>query len=258
MGDHGNRFGWLRKTSVGEIEDNNPFLFLSVPASLRRNTTYTDTLKQNAKKLMTHYDIYATLTEITNPSNPRIPDPLIKGSSLFHSLPQPRTCDRLRIPFEYCICKAKKQTLSKNNSIAIPAAKLMVARMNENLQESSETAECLPLTLDLKSSITVDEFEEKGNVKVYQVTYSTLPGGGQFWGYLTQLSSNGTLNILSEKFPRLNAYGPQSQCASKAKFASYCFCKNLLKQQQPSTTSIPKISKKQPSKFSTTILPKKL
>uniref|UniRef100_A0A914P4A4 Uncharacterized protein n=1 Tax=Panagrolaimus davidi TaxID=227884 RepID=A0A914P4A4_9BILA len=68
MGDHGNRFGWLRKTSVGEIEDNNPFLFLSVPASLRRNTTYTDTLKQNAKKLMTHYDIYATLTEITNVS----------------------------------------------------------------------------------------------------------------------------------------------------------------------------------------------
>jgi membrane-anchored protein YejM (alkaline phosphatase superfamily) len=104
MGDHGNRFGKVRQTNVGEIEDNNPCIFMSAPKNLRRNDTLIDNLRENSKELITHYDIYATMVEIANPSNPRTPDPLIKGSSLFRSLPQPRTCGRLRIPFEYCIC----------------------------------------------------------------------------------------------------------------------------------------------------------
>ena len=70
MGDHGLRFTGIRNTAIGELEDNNPFLFLSVPERLRRNTTLTETLKQNAKELLTHYDIYTTLTEIVKVWDP--------------------------------------------------------------------------------------------------------------------------------------------------------------------------------------------
>jgi hypothetical protein len=231
MGDHGNRFGKVRQTNVGEIEDNNPFLFMSVPKNLRRNDTLIDNLRENSKELITHYDIYATMVEIANPSNPRIPDPLIKGSSLFHSLPQPRTCDRLRIPFEYCICRSSKTRLPQNNEIAIPAAKLMVEQMNADLNKYPETAMlCSTLILDEKARIYVDRFDERGDVKIFKVTYSILPSNGKFWGMLSQdvNDKNGTLKILSDKFPRLNAYGPQAHCASQALFASYCFCKDLL------------------------------
>uniref|UniRef100_A0A914QE13 Uncharacterized protein n=1 Tax=Panagrolaimus davidi TaxID=227884 RepID=A0A914QE13_9BILA len=178
--------------------------------------------------LISQYDIYATLTEIAKPSNPRTPKPLIKGSSLFHPLPQPRTCDKLSIPFDYCICKPKTKTLPKNNSIAIPAAEAMVARMNFNLREFDETKDCVLLKLYSNSSIKVEEFIDKGNLKVYQITYTTFPGFGQFWGYVSKAENDDTINILSEKFPRLNLYAPQVGCASKAKYTPYCFCKNLL------------------------------
>uniref|UniRef100_A0A914YBI0 Sulfatase N-terminal domain-containing protein n=1 Tax=Panagrolaimus superbus TaxID=310955 RepID=A0A914YBI0_9BILA len=64
MGDHGLRFGQVRETHVGEIEDDNPFLFVSVPQHLRKNSTIMQQLKANSKELITHYDIYATLNEI--------------------------------------------------------------------------------------------------------------------------------------------------------------------------------------------------
>uniref|UniRef100_A0A914XTS4 Sulfatase N-terminal domain-containing protein n=1 Tax=Panagrolaimus superbus TaxID=310955 RepID=A0A914XTS4_9BILA len=69
MGDHGNRFSFMRYTDVGQTEDRNPFFFLSVPAHLRKNHSFIDTIKDNAQQLTTHYDIYATLNEIVTPSN---------------------------------------------------------------------------------------------------------------------------------------------------------------------------------------------
>uniref|UniRef100_A0A914QIG1 Uncharacterized protein n=1 Tax=Panagrolaimus davidi TaxID=227884 RepID=A0A914QIG1_9BILA len=230
---HGIRFGGLRNTDIGEIEDNNPFFFLSVPSNLRTNTKLTNTLKANSKMLITHYDIYATFLDIVKPKSPRISKPLIKGNSLFQPLPQPRTCDKLFIPFQYCICKPKTLILPKNNTIAFPAAEKMIAQMNSNLRESDETIDCVLLTLNTNTSIKVEEFIDKSNIKVYQITYSTLPGNGQFWGYISQMENNETLNILSEKFPRLNAYAPQAFCASTASFASYCFCKSLLNLPSP-------------------------
>ena len=69
MGDHGNRFGKVRETYVGEIEDNNPFLYLSVPQKVRQNPQLMETLRENAKQLVTHYDLYATMVEMTNVSS---------------------------------------------------------------------------------------------------------------------------------------------------------------------------------------------
>ncbi|GMT02940.1 hypothetical protein PENTCL1PPCAC_25114, partial [Pristionchus entomophagus] len=35
MGDHGRRWGNIRKTSIGQLEVNNPMMFVSVPRHLR-------------------------------------------------------------------------------------------------------------------------------------------------------------------------------------------------------------------------------
>ena len=68
MSDHGFRQGPIQATPVGQIEDNNPFLFLTVPKSLRRNCTFIQTLKDNSRQLISHFDIYATLVDIVNVS----------------------------------------------------------------------------------------------------------------------------------------------------------------------------------------------
>jgi hypothetical protein len=69
MGDHGNRFGRLRATPTGTIEDNNPAFFLVLPRRLRANQALRAILEENAKKLISHYDLYATLLEIVKVGN---------------------------------------------------------------------------------------------------------------------------------------------------------------------------------------------
>lgn len=64
MGDHGYRRGEIRRTSAGEFEDNNPLLLFAVPESLRTNEQLMNNLNDNSQKLISHYDIYATLIDI--------------------------------------------------------------------------------------------------------------------------------------------------------------------------------------------------
>ncbi|KAE9547140.1 hypothetical protein FO519_009648 [Halicephalobus sp. NKZ332] len=243
MGDHGNRFSNMRHTTVGEVEDNNPFLFFSLPQNIREDGKMMTQVRKNSKELITHYDLYATLSDIVNPENPRIPNPLIRGSSILKELSQPRTCDRLWIPFEYCSCQMRKTRLPKNSPVGIEAAEVMIKEMNRILEGEPDTKDkCAKLTLD-KSEVGVERFEEQSKTKMYKVTYNTKPGNGQFWGYMTQNPADGDqLRILSERFPRMNRYAEQAECASKAKYAAYCYCKNLLKESTStlmSTTALP-------------------
>ena len=245
MGDHGNRFGYLRKTPIGEVEDNNPFLFFSIPNSLREDAELTAQVKKNAKELITHYDIYATLADIVKvsfyvnnylliycfqPDNPRIPNHLIRGSSLLKPLRQPRTCDRLWIPFEYCSCQLKKSRLPKSSAVGIEAANIMIKEMNRVLKEDPDTRDkCAELSLN-ETRVNVQQFEEKSKIKMYKVSYVTVPGNGEFWGYMIQDPADGyQLRILSERFPRMNRYAEQATCAMTAKYAAYCYCKDLTK-----------------------------
>lgn len=67
MGDHGNRFNGYRKYDIGEMEDNNPFLFVILPENLRKSDIMHQ-LRNNSAELITHYDLYATMVSITNVS----------------------------------------------------------------------------------------------------------------------------------------------------------------------------------------------
>lgn len=64
LGDHGYRHGSIRQTQQGELEDNNPVAIVVVPERLRTNERLMSNLRQNARKLVTHYDTYATLHSI--------------------------------------------------------------------------------------------------------------------------------------------------------------------------------------------------
>ncbi|KAE9546445.1 hypothetical protein FO519_010343, partial [Halicephalobus sp. NKZ332] len=198
--------------------------------NVRKNEKLMAQVRKNSKELITHYDLYATLSDIVNPKNPRIPNPLIRGSSILKELSQPRTCDRLWIPFEYCSCQMRKTRLPKNSTVGIEAAEMMIKEMNRVLEKESDSkGKCAKLTLSEKG-VKTEIFEDKSIIKMYRVEYITEPGGGQFWGYVIQDPTDGNkLKFLSERFPRMNKYAEQVKCADKAKYASYCYCKDLLK-----------------------------
>uniref|UniRef100_A0A8R1DUG1 Uncharacterized protein n=1 Tax=Caenorhabditis japonica TaxID=281687 RepID=A0A8R1DUG1_CAEJA len=120
MGDHGFRVGEKRflESRIGTFEMHNPYLSISIPKYLRGgdNSTILETLKQNSKKLQTHFDTRATMLDILKFQPSRSfsdSDPLDipneKGHSLLRRQPSfLRTCGRLPIPVEYCICQIQK------------------------------------------------------------------------------------------------------------------------------------------------------
>nr|CDJ81263.1 Protein of unknown function DUF229 domain containing protein [Haemonchus contortus] len=59
MGDHGPKSEGIEKVPLGEYEQKNPFLMVSVPKRYR-NTPIYDQLKLKSTQLMTHYDLHAT------------------------------------------------------------------------------------------------------------------------------------------------------------------------------------------------------
>lgn len=65
MSDHGNNIDLIVDYPLGKLESNNPFLSIIVPGSLRSNTDLMEQLSANSKQLITHYDVYATLLELS-------------------------------------------------------------------------------------------------------------------------------------------------------------------------------------------------
>uniref|UniRef100_A0A7E4VI49 Sulfatase domain-containing protein n=1 Tax=Panagrellus redivivus TaxID=6233 RepID=A0A7E4VI49_PANRE len=185
MADHGVRFGLTRLTAAGEREDNNPFLMMSLPASLRGDDALQNTIRNNAKQLISHYDLYATFVDIVTPFRPKnssMPD--LHGSSLFKPLPQPRSCDRLRVPFEYCICDHPKSTLPDDAPPGRDAGDAAVTEMNKVINGRRDLKYvCSNLTLS-SAPVGVESFKAEGDLAIFKITYKVSPGEGQYSGHL--------------------------------------------------------------------------
>ncbi|KHJ96079.1 hypothetical protein OESDEN_03963 [Oesophagostomum dentatum] len=68
FGDHGPRYGKEASTWLGAKERNNPFLYITVPYSVRKTALYQQ-LRRNSEELVTHHDLYATLLDILRVSD---------------------------------------------------------------------------------------------------------------------------------------------------------------------------------------------
>uniref|UniRef100_A0A914DXJ3 Uncharacterized protein n=1 Tax=Acrobeloides nanus TaxID=290746 RepID=A0A914DXJ3_9BILA len=238
MSDHGHRFGSIRATKVGEVEDNNPFLYLVVPENKQNDKKFMEALQENSKSLVSHYDTYATFVEIANNStwkstkNLSQGETILHGSSFFHHLPNPRSCRSLRIPFEYCTCQFEKVPVVGPQEFISGIGEFMVSWLNKEIEKNNATKKCEVLNLDTRKEVKVQEFEPKSRLNIYQVTVKVNPSGGEFWGYAQKnfnISTNTTsYTMVSERMPRLNAYAGQSNCvSSNPRITPICYCKNL-------------------------------
>uniref|UniRef100_A0A7E4VDV6 Sulfatase domain-containing protein n=1 Tax=Panagrellus redivivus TaxID=6233 RepID=A0A7E4VDV6_PANRE len=233
MADHGFRYYPEANTTLGKKEDRNPLLFMSLPASLRRDKDLMATVRNNAHQLISHYDLYATLADIVAPHRPQNSSKiLLHGSSVLKPLPQPRTCDRLRIPFEYCLCENENVELPDDAAPSREAAALMVQKMNSVIKKDKHLkGRCATLTLS-HAPVALKQFEFGGNFTIYQVTFQVLPGNGEFSGYIEQNANSTDWKLFNDHLSRLDIYGETARCAKKSTFAPYCYCKSLFKKNQ--------------------------
>ncbi|CAB3400335.1 unnamed protein product [Caenorhabditis bovis] len=180
LGDHGLRFGSVRSTFVGGLDVNNPFTMISIPKKLRKTTNILDILKDNSRKLQTHYDTRATLLDLllhqpksafleTEP----IDIPGARGNSLLRRQPNfERTCRTLPIPMEYCICQFTSTPQNKNSDISIQAGKAITEKVNSLLRQNNLTEKCIAMDYDNTTKISLYD-DKLNNASIYNVDIIT-------------------------------------------------------------------------------------
>ncbi|CAD5222689.1 unnamed protein product [Bursaphelenchus okinawaensis] len=237
MGDHGRRYGPVKDTVYGELEDYNPGMKLIVPKKLRKNQSFMKNLRTNSKKLTTHYDMHATLTEIHQygaewnenttfgPVGKTHWNKRLFGSSFFHPMKEPRNCATLMIPFEYCICDFGKHQVDKPD-IALAIASNAVDTMNQRINANEEAAKlCAQLQVN-ETDMRISEEDVFGKA-VFEVHFSVKPSGGMYYGKAevkTMPDKSYKVLMINDEFPRKDRYEEQAKCVGDKQLKNYCYC----------------------------------
>ncbi|XP_044266992.1 uncharacterized protein LOC123012869 isoform X2 [Tribolium madens] len=232
MSDHGIRWGDIRQTYQGQMEERLPFVFMVLPEWYKRQyqEAYSNLVK-NTRRLTTPYDLHETLKDFLNRFNlthdflQNRNRNISRGYSLFNEISPKRTCESAEIASHWCTCQQSAE-IEKNNSLVVEAATFAVEYMNLQLEGY---AQCANLTLESITDarlMTHGEHITNGDeVKDYMIIFETVPGNGVFEVTLRNTAKHfevmGTIS-------RLNLYGKQSACITDFHLKLYCYCKNLL------------------------------
>ena len=240
--DHGMRFGSIRETYVGKLEERLPFMLLAFPPWFSKEypKIYRNLLI-NRRRLTTPFDIYETLVDLLNlERTPRDSSLVQRGISLFSEIPEGRTCEHAAILQHWCTCheQIKVSTISAtvksaalyvigeiNKIVALHkglCAELFLKAVvdarknvaNERLlsfQESLHDVIGRKVTYKQNTPATVD----------YMVTFRTTPGDGLF--EVTVRATNNAFNIIGE-LSRISAYGDSASCIQIHSHMKFCHC----------------------------------
>ena len=102
MGDHGIRYGAIRKTMLGKLEERLPLLSISVPRWFKNKyPEHSHHLEINTNRLTSPYDLHATFQQILSKNHKKT---YKNGQSLFTEISKSRTCDEAGNPEHFCPC----------------------------------------------------------------------------------------------------------------------------------------------------------
>lgn len=233
VSDHGIRWGGIRYTKQGRLEERLPFVFILTPQSFRINYSQAfKNLQLNSNRLATPYDLHATLFDLTNLQNVKNDNILSRSKesygskrsiSLFLPIPSNRTCEMAGITDHWCTCH-KGFSIAKNSEEASKAAGYLVKYLNDLLKDYRKCA-TLKVVEVMEATEMVVGTPNKGESGIWReflVTVKTAPGGGVFEATLRNSTSSRW--SVSGTVSRLNLYGQQSACVEDNLLKLYCYC----------------------------------
>lgn len=242
--DHGIRFGKIRKTYVGKLEERLPFMYVILPTwFLNKYPNIAKNLKINSNRLTTPFDIYETLRSILYfTGQTKLVPADQRGVSLFDEVPYLRSCKTAGILPHWCTCPVHEILPIKNTQVQNIAVNI-VQSINKKLNGYSNICAYLNLdrVLNATKLIPSDEvlrYEQSKNdvinrhvtygerAKAYadfQLTVKARPGGGLFEATVRYDERRDDYQMLSD-VSRINLYGDQSKCIEKHALKKYCYC----------------------------------
>ncbi|KAI3386833.1 hypothetical protein SNEBB_000360 [Seison nebaliae] len=259
VGDHGNRLSSMRKTQEGKQEERNPYFLIHLPVSFEKKyKTIMKTLRENSEKLVTAFDVYATLHHLLQIHNnaekndtnllttwKQVHEKLSKKfknserfNSIFIPIPNNRTCTDSCIEPEWCNCLHWEDVTHSSKKIVQFGLQFINSLLDKHL--------CATYTL--KHVMSVKKYSpsdtllrhvginEKGKVDTkikiptvyYQVTFILLPNDAAF--EVTMKEINQKLSSTISSVTRVSLYGKSSDCmlGKQVELLPICTCKNFL------------------------------
>ncbi|XP_028403231.1 uncharacterized protein LOC114525964 [Dendronephthya gigantea] len=243
--DHGMRFGDARATMQSRLEERLPFLSITLPKRIRQEfPRLEEVLRENTQKLLSPFDIHATLHHILSYPKPTNRSEKV-GLSLFQEIPKDRSCTSCGIPEHYCPCVQLQKVPTAHVHVQ-KAAEGLVAHINAILKRDKLASRmCSTLKLsEIRSAYQnlnhpklvrfigskdihgrIPRFRnDTGDYECnYQLLVRTVPGGGLF---------EATVQLLDGKFQygkeisRINKYGDQPRCIAEKRpyLRKFCYC----------------------------------
>ncbi|KAI8506627.1 hypothetical protein Bbelb_160540 [Branchiostoma belcheri] len=228
--DHGPRYGNMRETLQGKIEERLPFMSIVLPDSIKRNhPKVLKTLQQNSDRLTTPFDMYATLADVIGHKDPNLPAPngLPRAISLFTKIPANRTCQDAGIETHWCACLQWK-SIPPEGSVATKVAKFLVAHINALIKPYMSLCHQLSIVNVTHAEAAEPDNQSGITYRDVQVTVETTPGRALFEAtvHITEKLGNDSMAVTSD-ISRINKYGHQSDCVlnTNPELRKYCYCR---------------------------------
>ncbi|KAJ8931099.1 hypothetical protein NQ314_016035, partial [Rhamnusium bicolor] len=144
--DHGFRFGDIRYTHTGWLEERLPFIYFHVPTSFQNSfpKKYRELLV-NTQRLTTPYDIYNTLQEVLKLGNRTYKSKRSIGcpncQSLFKEIDDLRTCKKAAVDQHWCTCTGHIY-INPKDDLVILVAEFVVKEINSYVKSFTEGRSC--------------------------------------------------------------------------------------------------------------------
>uniref|UniRef100_A0AC35TI04 Sulfatase domain-containing protein n=2 Tax=Rhabditophanes sp. KR3021 TaxID=114890 RepID=A0AC35TI04_9BILA len=235
MSDHGFRIGEYAATHIGEYENDNPFMAMSVPKALRSNEQLMNNLRENSKKHVSHFDTYATLIDIVTEgdrTNFTQLDELdmstvLNRSSTGQSLLRPinetnRDCYSMGISWQHCLKKLKFRKLEHpSKQTVVTLQNTMASYINLFLKKANLLSRCHKIYINRKKLFKIEYTISEKRELFWKVYGWTTPGDGLFTAVF-----NEKLELILENMFRINHYEAASKCLPYSIYKQYCTCKD--------------------------------
>jgi hypothetical protein len=243
LSDHGYLMNEIQNTFVGRFEARMPLLAVSLPPTLQSKYPHIHSnLLKNRKRLITVYDIHETLKDILQADfsikNANYVKNSPRGISLFHEIPESRSCKEAHIPEHFCPCYSSQKISTKDPTVQNIAI-FITFRINDKFQHHhkcqklklKEVNEASVIDSNLvkhRPRFTIRNVLHRSDIdarlqKRYIISLTTIPGNAKFESTV-EMATNGHMTILDDVITRTNMYKNQSACVKERLLKPFCFC----------------------------------
>ncbi|XP_075543841.1 uncharacterized protein LOC142578328 [Dermacentor variabilis] len=209
LSDHGLRFGDVRTTYIGRLEDIQPFAFLVFPPwFLEKNPEAARSLRVNQRRLTTPFDVHATLVELLDYPVRKRPRTAY-GLSLLHEIPGERTCSDASIKHKWCSCSVRGDA-AVSGALAMTLADRIASDVNEKLARSTrKCAEYQLLRVIDATLLQATPTELATNTSHYLIDVRLSPGNVVFEGTV-RVSADNVIEV--NDISRVDRFKAQTYC----------------------------------------------